>query len=96
MAIVDPPEPPERPPTATPISAYGNNAAAACPCGRIIVVRSMNREGTGEWRCDCQRRYKGFPHDGHRITHILVWEIENRTAVASYRVRVEEELHQAQ
>ena len=25
----------------TPLSVYGNNATVACPCGRVVVVRSI-------------------------------------------------------
>jgi hypothetical protein len=76
-------------PTATPVSVYGNNAAVACPCGRVIVVRSMGEAGKGAWECSCKRWYKGYPEDGQAITHILVWEATNQGASASYRVRVE-------
>jgi hypothetical protein len=83
------PEPPEREPTATPTSVYGNNAAVACPCGKVVVVRSMGKPGQGAWECWCGRWYKGWPENGQRITHILVWESGNNTTVASYRVRAD-------
>ncbi len=87
--------PPERPLIATPIAAYGNNATVACPCGRIIMVRSLGSAGQGAWRCACHRRLKGHPDDGQRITHILVWDPENNESEATYCVRVDETLHQA-
>lgn len=82
-------EPPERPPTATAISLYGNNAAVACPCGRVIIVRSLLPDGKGAWKCSCNRWYKGFPENGARITHILVWEPGNDSDIASYKVAAE-------
>jgi hypothetical protein len=81
--------PEERRPVACPLSVYGNNAAVACPCGRVIVVRSMNAPGTGAWQCSCSRWYKGWPEDGQTITHILVWEADNQASSPSYRIKVE-------
>ena len=43
-------------PLPCPLSVNGNNAAVACPCGRVIVVRSMNRPGTGAWECQARRQ----------------------------------------
>jgi hypothetical protein len=83
------PDPSE--PMATPLSVYGNNATVACPCGRVIVVRSIGAPGIGMWGCSCERRYKGYPEEGQAITHILVWERTNvgAGAAASYRVKIE-------
>jgi hypothetical protein len=81
--------PPEIDPIATPLSVYGNNATVACPCGRVLVVRSMNAPGTGSWECSCGRWYKGYPEDGQSITHILVWDRANTNPSPSYRVRIE-------
>lgn len=44
--------PPLRPPTATPIQAFGNNTAVACPCGSIVVVPGRRSH------CACGRRYE--------------------------------------
>ncbi len=63
--------PDARDPIPTPLSVYGNNATVACPCGRVVVVRSMNESGTGSWQCSCTRWYKGYPENGAAITHIL-------------------------
>lgn len=77
------PPPPDRDPTATVISVYGNNAAVACPCGKVVVVRSAPEQGArgrvnhtakSTWECWCGRRYKGLPEGGQRITHLLVWD----------------------
>jgi hypothetical protein len=65
--------PPEREPTATPISVYGNNVAVACPCGKVAVARAVGGDATkGAWECWCGRRYRGWPDA--RITNILVWD----------------------
>jgi|HubBroStandDraft_1064217.scaffolds.fasta_scaffold59063_2 hypothetical protein len=74
---------------ATPLSVYGNNATVACPCGRVIVVRSMNEPGKGAWKCSCSRWYKGYPENGQAITHILVWERGSEDESPSYRVAIE-------
>src|SRR5262245_53172459 len=77
-----PATPPDREPTATPISVCGNNAAVACPCGKVIVVPSLYR-----CKCECGRRYLGSPNN---ITHILVWDERGATkGPATYRVRAE-------
>jgi len=84
------PEPPEREPTATPTSVYGNNAAVACPCGKVAVVRSMGKSGQGAWECWCGRWYKRWPENGQRITHILVWDTGTPyPGTATYRVKAE-------
>lgn len=81
------PEPTE--PTPVCLAVYGNNASVACPCGRIVVVRSMNAPGTGAWKCACTRWYKGYPEDGQAITHILVWNKGSTSTSPSLRVKVE-------
>lgn len=84
-----------RPPTATPLSVYGNNAAVACPCGKIVVVRSMGDPGQGMWKCSCDRAFKGYPDLGRRITHIVVWDQGNATPTATYYVAVPASLYQS-
>lgn len=60
-----------RPPTATPLNVYGNNAAVACPCGQIVVVRSMGSSGKGARQCpSCPRWYKGHPEEGKPIVDL--------------------------
>ncbi len=81
--------PDARDPIPTPLSVYGNNATVACPCGRVVVVRSMNEPGTGSWQCSCTRWYKGYPENGAAITHILVWERGSQDESPTYRVTVE-------
>lgn len=76
-------------PTPTPLSVYGNNAAVACPCGRVVVVRSLGEDGKGAWECSCHRWYKGYPENGQTITHILVWDPGNQGPIASRRIKVE-------
>jgi hypothetical protein len=80
--------PPPCDPIATPLSVYGNNATVACPCGRVVVVRSLGEPGKGAWKCSCGRWYKGYPEDGQAITHILVWDTSNSSQSASYLVAV--------
>ena len=84
-----------REPTAAPMKAYGNNATVACACGRVVMVRSLGDPGGGSFQCDCHRYLKGYPDKGQRITHILVWEVGNDSAVADYAVEVHHSLHQA-
>jgi hypothetical protein len=81
--------PPPRDPVACALSVYGNNATVACPCGKVIIARSMNAPGGGWWQCKCERRYKGWPENGQAISHILIWEANNHGASPSYCVTVE-------
>jgi hypothetical protein len=80
---------PETDPIPTPLSVYGNNAAVACPCGKVVVVRSLDPEGKGVWRCACGRGFKGFPEGRGSITHLLVWKAGNQGPTPDLRVRVE-------
>ena len=84
--------PPIVEPRAVVLAVYGNNATVACPCGRILVVRS-NPSGSGGWyTCHgtgpqtCGRSFLGIPPKGNRITYVDVWEANNSNSVASYRV----------
>ena len=82
--------PPSSLPIPTPLSVYGNNATVACPCGRVVVVRSLGHPGQGAWQCgDCQRWYKGYPEDGDSITHVLVWDVGAAPPPASPTRRIE-------
>lgn len=76
-------------PTPVCLSVYGNNATVACPCGRVIIVRSMGADGDGKWTCGCERRYKGYPENGQAISHILVWQPTNNQRSPSLRVKIE-------
>ena len=77
----------ERMPTAVALNVYGNNSSVACPCGKILVVRSLGNQGSGQRRCACGRGYKGYPEGGKAIEGILAWESENNSKIPTYRVR---------
>lgn len=85
--------PPIVEPRAVVLAVYGNNATVACPCGRVLVVRSNPGRGDGGWyECRgtgpqaCGRSFLGYPKKGDHITHVDVWEPTNTTALADYRV----------
>ena len=78
-------------PTPVCVGVYGNNASVACPCGRIVLVRSMGEDGKGAWMCWCGRRYKGYPENGQAISHILVWHKTSDALSPSLRVKIEVE-----
>jgi hypothetical protein len=52
------------------LDRLSNNAAVACPCGKILVISSFIK---GRFCVRCGRKYVALP-PGQKVTEILVTE----------------------
>jgi hypothetical protein len=84
---------PTRPPTATPVAVYGNNVAVACPCGAIVLARTLDAPGRSGNECRrCGRWYQGVAHhQGGHVASVYVWEgdADGDNDPPTYQVNVE-------